>query len=101
MVLRKNWMASPGVIERGVREEIGFPCFIKPANSGSSVGVYKAHDEKEFKTFMNQAVEYDRKVLIEKGVDARELECAVLGNDDPQASGGSIFSWKEGRIEFM
>ena len=84
--LRKNWMASPGVIEKGVREEIGFPCFIKPANSGSSVGVYKAHDEKEFKTFMNQAVEYDRKVLVEKGVDARELECAVLGNDDPQAS---------------
>ena len=84
--LRRDWKTSPDVIQKGVREEIGFPCFIKPANSGSSVGVFKAHDEKEFSSFMSQAVEFDRKVLVEKGVDARELECAVLGNDDPQAS---------------
>ena len=84
--LRKDWKATREVIKKGVSEEIGFPCFIKPANSGSSVGVYKVHDEQEFDTYMDRAVEYDRKILVEKAVDARELECAVLGNDDPKAS---------------
>ncbi len=84
--LRKDWKATREAIKKGVSEEIGFPCFIKPANSGSSVGVYKVHDEQELDTYMDRAVEYDRKILVEKAVDARELECAVLGNDDPQAS---------------
>ena len=84
--LRKDWKVKRDAIIKGVGEEIGYPCFIKPANSGSSVGVYKAHDEEELSKYMEQAVEYDRKVLVEKGVDAREMECAVLGNDDPKAS---------------
>lgn len=84
--LRKDWEKNREAITQGVSKEIGFPCFIKPANSGSSVGVYKAHDEGEFGKFMDKAVVFDRKILVEKGVDARELECAVLGNDEPQAS---------------
>ena len=82
--LRKDWKANRGIIKKGVGKEIGFPCFIKPANSGSSVGVYKVHEEQEFDTYMDRAVEYDRKILVEKAVNARELECAVMGNDDPR-----------------
>lgn len=84
--LRKDWKKSSEMILKGVRKEIGFPCFVKPANTGSSVGVSKAHDDKELIEAIDQACVYDRKVLIEKGIDARELECAVLGNDDPKAS---------------
>ena len=84
--LRKDWEKSPGIIQKGVREEIGFPCFVKPANTGSSVGISKAHTEKELPYCINRAAEYDRKILIEKAVDARELECSVLGNDKPEAS---------------
>jgi len=84
--LRKAWKDSPEIIQKGVREEIGFPCFVKPANTGSSVGIFKSHDETEFASLVDQASQYDRKILVEKAVDARELECSVLGNDDPEAS---------------
>jgi D-alanine-D-alanine ligase len=94
--LRKDWKTSAEVIQNGVKEQIGFPCFIKPANSGSSVGVFKAHNEKEFPDFVNRAAEYDRKILVEKSIDARELECSVLGNDKPEASVvGEIIAGKE------
>ena len=84
--LRKDWEKSAEVILKGVVKEVGFPCFVKPANTGSSVGISKAHDEKELIRAIDQAGLYDRKILVEKAVDARELECAVLGNDDPKAS---------------
>jgi len=84
--LRKAWHDSPETIQKGVWEEIGFPCFVKPANAGSSVGVFKAHDGAEFASLVDRASQYDRKILIEKAIDARELECSVLGNDDPEAS---------------
>jgi D-alanine-D-alanine ligase len=63
-----------------------FPMFVKPANLGSSVGISKAHDCAELKTALALAAQYDRKVLVERGVEGREFECAVLGNDDPEAS---------------
>jgi D-alanine-D-alanine ligase len=84
--LRKDWEKSAKIILKGVVKEVGFPCFVKPANTGSSVGISKAHDEKELIRAIDQAGLYDRKILVEKAVDARELECAVLGNDDPKAS---------------
>ncbi len=84
--LRKDWEKSPEVIQKGVRDHIDFPCFVKPANTGSSVGISKAHNEEELPDCVNRAAEYDRKILIEKAVDARELECSVLGNDNPEAS---------------
>ena len=65
---------------------VGLPCFVKPANLGSSVGISKAHDEEEFVRALDKAFHYDRKVLIEEFIDGREIECSVLGNEDPIAS---------------
>lgn len=68
------------------KRKFGFPYFVKPANMGSSVGVNKVKNESEARAKFEDALSYDTKVLVEQGVDARELECSVLGNDDPQAS---------------
>lgn len=77
-------------------EELGYPCFVKPANLGSSVGVSKARNREELVTAIEEALRYDRKVIIEEFVDAREIEVSVLGNDDPQASvPGEIVSSNE------
>ncbi len=67
-------------------KKLGLPFFVKPANLGSSVGVSKVHSEKECKKAVVQAFLYDTKILVEEYIDGRELECAVLGNDDPIAS---------------
>jgi D-alanine-D-alanine ligase len=66
--------------------EFGLPLFVKPANLGSSVGITKVSAVADLAAAVANALEYDHKVLIEKGIDAREIECAVLGNEDPQAS---------------
>jgi len=63
-----------------------FPMFVKPANLGSSVGISKAHDKTELAAAVSLAAQYDRKVIVERGIAGRELECAVLGNDQPIAS---------------
>ena len=64
----------------------GYPVFVKPSNAGSSVGVTRVRDRAGLVPAVRAALQFDRKVLIERAVDAREIECAVLGNDDPQAS---------------
>ena len=69
-----------------VAPEFPFPLFVKPANLGSSVGISKAHDCAELKTALKLAAQYDRKILVERGIEGREFECAVLGNQDPEAS---------------
>lgn len=69
-----------------VEEKIGYPCFVKPSCAGSSVGVSKAKNKKELKKALNLAAENDRTVIIEENIKGRELECAVLGNNDPEAS---------------
>ncbi|MDD9271113.1 D-alanine--D-alanine ligase [Paenibacillus sp. GCM10023248] len=75
---------------------IGYPCFVKPANLGSSVGISKARNQEELIRAVNFAFQYDRKVIIEENIDAREIEVAVLGNDEPQASvAGEIVSSNE------
>ena len=66
--------------------DLGFPCFVKPANAGSSVGVSKVASEAGLEPALRAALAFDTKVLVESGVDAREIECAVLGNEEPQAS---------------
>lgn len=66
--------------------EFGFPVFVKPANAGSSVGVSKVKNVEQLSEALQSALAFDTKVLVEAAVDAREVECAVLGNDDPQAS---------------
>ena len=69
-----------------IEENLGYPCFIKPANLGSSVGVSKAKSRQELEKALDNAASYDRRLIVETGVKAREVECAVLGNDNPQAS---------------
>ena len=66
--------------------ELGYPCFVKPANLGSSVGIAKATNRKELEAALDNAASYDRRVIVEAGVTAREVECAILGNDNPKAS---------------
>src|SRR5215471_17095213 len=83
---RNQWERSPEEILDAVEEHIGYPCFVKPVNLGSSVGVNKAHDRDELKHAIDVAAEYDRKIIIECSIDCRELECSVLGNDEPLAS---------------
>jgi D-alanine-D-alanine ligase len=73
-------------LKQSVGKEFGYPMFSKPANLGSSVGVCKIHADKEFENALRCSAQFDRKVLIEKGINGRELECAILGNDAPQAS---------------
>jgi len=69
-----------------IETELGYPCFVKPANLGSSVGISKAKNRQQLTTALETAAELDRRIIVEAGVVARELECAVLGNDAPQAS---------------
>jgi len=76
-----------------VVKQLGAPLFVKPANLGSSVGVSKVHNEEEFRRAVDEAFQFDNKILIEEFVDGRELECAVLGNEAPKASAvGEIVS---------
>jgi D-alanine-D-alanine ligase len=69
-----------------IEESLGYPCFVKPANLGSSVGISKVRSRAELEAALDSAASYDRRIIVEAGVVARELECAVLGNDNPQAS---------------
>jgi len=85
-LLRSEFEAEQEKALRRVTKEIGFPAFVKPANLGSSVGVSKASDKKSLGQAIELAARYDRKVIVEEAVEGRELECAVIGNDDPQAS---------------
>ncbi|HKS27332.1 MAG TPA: D-alanine--D-alanine ligase family protein [Pyrinomonadaceae bacterium] len=84
--LRSEWDRQSDAVLRRVARRIGFPCFVKPANLGSSVGISKATDKKSLASAIELAARYDRKVIVEEGLDAREIECAVMGNDEPEAS---------------
>ena len=69
-----------------IETELGYPCFVKPANLGSSVGISKVTTRSQLEAALDSAASYDRRIIVEAGVKAREVECAVLGNDYPQAS---------------
>ena len=105
-VLRTAWEASPRKTVAAIEAALKYPLFVKPANLGSSVGISKVHDRNELAPALSLAAKYDRKIVIEEGVagkgksrtttKARELEVAVLGNDDPKASVvGEIVPGKE------
>lgn len=83
---RREWERDPQGVQARAERVMHYPMFAKPSNMGSSVGVGKIHSPEEFAYAVTQAARYDRRILIEQGVDARECECAVLGNDNPQAS---------------
>jgi D-alanine-D-alanine ligase len=86
LVLRGEWEQEPARVRRRIEKEIGYPLFVKPANLGSSVGISKVTRRRGLAAALSLGAEYDRKVLVEKAVEAREIECSVLGNDRPQAS---------------
>jgi D-alanine-D-alanine ligase len=84
--LRSQWRSNPAKVIRKVMNDLGLPCFVKPANLGSSVGVSRASDKRSLTKAIDLAAEYDRKIIVEEELVAREIECAVLGNDEPKAS---------------
>jgi D-alanine-D-alanine ligase len=86
LVLASEWNERPDDVLNGIEEALPYPVFTKPANLGSSVGVNKCRDRKELAAGLAEAVRYDRRTVVEKGIDARELEVSVLGNDRPTAS---------------
>jgi len=87
VILKRDWRRDPRAILSRVIGRLGFPVFVKPVNLGSSVGISKARHARELKSAIDLAAEFDRKIIIEAAVpQAREIECAVLGNDDPEAS---------------
>jgi D-alanine-D-alanine ligase len=100
-LLRADWEKSPRKSIAQIEAALKYPVFVKPANLGSSVGISKVHDRSELGPALTEAAKYDRKLVIEQGVGgkkakARELEVAVLGNDDPKASvAGEIIPDKE------
>jgi D-alanine-D-alanine ligase len=81
------WERDPDHVFGVVEQRLGYPCFVKPANLGSSVGVNKARNRAQLTSALALAAEYDRKIIIEQGiVDCREISCAVMGNDEPLVS---------------
>ena len=90
-ILRSAWQQQPKKARRQIERALRYPVFVKPANLGSSVGITKVHDGSELGAAMDEAARFDRKLVVEEGVGgakgkAREIECSVLGNDDPIAS---------------
>ena len=87
VVRRSDWRRDPGQVQAEAEARLGYPMFVKPANLGSSVGVHRIDDAGSFPRLVEDAAAYDTKVLVEAAaLDCHEVECAVLGNDDPQAS---------------
>ena len=86
VLLRRRWESAPEEMLVEIEARFGYPCFVKPANLGSSVGVNKAHHRQELIRALDEAARYDRKLIVERAVDAREIEVSVLGNDEPEAS---------------
>ena len=84
--LRRDWEQNTERVVQLVESKIGYPCFVKPANLGSSVGVSKAEDADALWSSIALAAEFDRKIIVEEALQMREIECAVLGNDEPEAS---------------
>lgn len=96
MIPARRWRRSPEIVAKEIAETFAWPFFVKPANLGSSVGISKVHAQREIAPAMELAASFDEKILVEEGVPAREIECAVLGNDEPEASvPGEIVPCKE------
>ncbi|WP_404407586.1 D-alanine--D-alanine ligase [Jeotgalibacillus malaysiensis] len=84
--IRSAWEQDKEAAYVKTEDEIGYPCFIKPANLGSSVGISKCTDRAELEAGFEEAFQFDRKIVIEQGVKAREIELGVIGNDFPEVS---------------
>lgn len=86
LVRRHQWEQRPAIVRDHILQTLPLPVFVKPANLGSSVGVSKVSDAAGLSEAVDLACRYDRRVLVEQGLNCREFECSVLGNDEPQAS---------------
>lgn len=86
VVARRDWEIDPEGSMDFVEQALGYPCFTKPANLGSSVGISRASDRGGLSKALAEAAKYDRKLVVEEGIQCREIECSVLGNDNPIAS---------------
>src|SRR5258707_11628522 len=87
VVLRPGWREGPGRVTRRVAEVTGFPCFVKPSNLGSSVGISRVREAAALQAALDEAARHDRKIIVERAVrKPREVEVSVLGNDAPEAS---------------
>ncbi len=84
--IRNDWNKDKQAAYEKVEQELGYPCFVKPANLGSSVGISKSTNREELDAAFAEAFQFDRKIIIEEGVTAREIEVGVLGNDNPEVS---------------
>lgn len=83
---RKDLDINPDKVMEEIEEKLGYPCFVKPVNLGSSVGISKAISRESLLKALKSAARYDRRIIVEKGVNVREIEVSVLGNDDPIVS---------------
>ena len=84
--LRSQWETDRDRLVVKLEKQMPYPCFVKPANLGSSVGVTMASDRASLEAAIDIAAHYDRKIIVEEGLQMREIECAILGNDEPAAS---------------
>ncbi len=83
---RSRWETAPEAVLDAIEAQFSYPVFVKPANLGSSVGISKATDRARLRQALDEAARYDRRLVVEQGIDAREIEVSVLGNDEPVAS---------------
>ena len=87
LVTRAQWQRNPEAVLDAIEDALAYPVFTKPANLGSSVGISKCADRAQLRAGLDEAARFDRRIVVEQGIHrARELEVAVLGNDEPQAS---------------
>jgi D-alanine-D-alanine ligase len=86
VVERRDWRRDPAAVTRRITDAIGVPCFVKPSNLGSSVGISKVATAAALPAALDEAARHDRRIVVERAVQAREIEVSVLGNDDPVAS---------------
>ncbi len=96
IIMEKDWKEDRGNILGQIKKELPLPFFVKPACLGSSVGISKLKENGQIPAAVEKAFRYDRKILVEEGIQGRELECSVLGNDNPEASlPGEIIPFRE------
>jgi D-alanine-D-alanine ligase len=101
-VIRRQWERGRDELVDAIEAALTYPVFVKPANMGSSVGINKARNREQLIAGIDIAAQYDRKILVEQGINAREVECSVLGNDNPLVSVvGEVRTWQRDFYDYV